>query len=353
MIEERYSKMLAITTQTKEYIKKFFSLEELESQVCRETVWDFYSKRYEKKIWLRPYLTATFYEHFAGEPFQEIIPFLAVSEVFNVSTYQSNLVFDNKISPQPINLEGMNNFIASFISYNLANKITLKTSINAGTKVKILDLLNDCNKKIYEGQSIDLNVLICDNISWLLNDEPAFYSLYEKRCELIAGASVMYCTQSAAILSNNENDNSLMECLVQLSNQWGSMMQIINDLSDYVFINNTNERYFDVRADKLTLPLYLIMKQIGLQQSEDFINSLKNMNEKQLEDFFQLYLYVDSPIVKEIFGLLRNKWGKCKEYMNQLQLEKEFSLGLFESAFLNKFSRRLFSNSLIKQLKVA
>ena len=351
MTEERYCKMLEITQQTKNYINNFFSSEEFETPVCKEEVWDFYQKRYKKSLWLRPYLTASFYEHFAKESFRGIIPSIAASEAFNISTYQSNIVFDNKISPHQINLNDMNQFIASYLSYNMANKMVLKINADTEVKVKLLGLLNECNAKIYKGQSLDLNMLICDNIGWLLDEENMFFDLYDKRCELIAGASVEYCALSPVILLKMDDDKDLTNYLYQLSKQWGSIMQIINDLSDYVFINNTKERYFDIRADKLTLPLFLIMKEIGLSKTEDFITSFKSKDDKLLEEFFMTYLYKDSPIVKEIFSLLKNKWELCREYINRLGLSKEFSQGLFESAFLNKYSRKLFSNALIKQLK--
>jgi geranylgeranyl pyrophosphate synthase len=344
MTDERYDKMSLITQKTKEYISNFLQTGSIKKESVYDSFMYFYQRRYEKDVWLRPYLTASIYEHFAKKSFEDIIPMISVSEIFNISTYQSNLVFDNKIDTPK--LYKANQFIASFISYNVANRIISGMNFDPLTKIKCFDILNSCNEKIYIGQYIDLNVLTFANIESLIKNVDIYFKEYFNRCKLIAGASVEYCVLSGAILAKVENENCLNE-LHRLSYKWGVLMQIINDLADYYCMRNGNrERYFDIRVDKVTLPLFLILKDVKFEE----IEALKNKEKEQLDLFFEQYLYKDSTLAKQIFSIMINVWNKCKRHIDNLELSKEISLSLFENVFLNKYSRCFFSNELIKQV---
>jgi hypothetical protein len=345
MKENRFVLMSAITEQTWNFLLGIISRDDFVQPVCYETFIEFFNKRAQKKNWLRPYVTAMFYECLSNHPYSEVMPVIAVSEVFNISTYQSNTVFDKKLGPTPINIDGMNQFIASYLSMGMANRIIMQSGFDDKVKLSLLDLLNQCNEKIYKGQSLDINMLVLDNAETMLNDECFYHDLYSKRCDLIAGASVEFCALSAAIAAKVD-DESTIDSLHRLACQWGGIMQIINDLSDYFVIQGNRGRYFDVRADKLTLPLFLILK----QESSNIVPFIRKYDDSALEAFFNRLIYKDSPVVMAIFDMLKSKWGHCKKEILNLGLSKEFAQGLFESAFLNTYSRRLFSNKLIKWL---
>lgn len=356
MDAQRYDKMLTITGDVKKYISDFFEQDEhIYEQKYKTPFLLLYNQRFAKNIWLRPFITASVYQFFSQQSYVTIIPALAASEVFNVSTYQSNLIFDKKINEQNA-LSEINQFISSFISFNIVNKMLDRCPIESFEKVKCINLLAENNEQVYSGQYIDLNILIAANARDILDKSyDEYLSLYLERCDLIGGTTVENCAFWGTILSQQHDEDIIKETR-QLFRQWGKLMQMVNDLADFtIFIDDKRYiRYTDIRAGKITLPFYLILKEIldeqGLEDTLDLIAKLHNGPKQQLDRFFSTYLYVDSPIIKQVFNLFVTEWDKCNNHLQNLKFGKEFSY-LFENVFLNKFVRVFFSNNLLKRMK--
>lgn len=125
MEEKRYKKMVEITQETQKYILEFLSTNKNMSQDCKESFMFLYKRRLTKKVWLRPFVVASVYEYFSGKSYVNILPAVAAAEVFNISTYQSNIVFDDKINDN--HTSSINQVISSYISFNIA--VQMLTSI--------------------------------------------------------------------------------------------------------------------------------------------------------------------------------------------------------------------------------
>lgn len=360
MKDNRYNEMLWITSIVQQYLKQFLEIEfkeELYYGIQNDSFRYMFERRFAKKIWLRPYVCAMVFKQYGrfysdeGETVNQIIlPALTVSEVFNISTYQSNVVFDDKIKNQSIS--NVNQFISSFITFNLAIKLLQKTKIPYEKLVSCIDVLNESNENVYLGQYIDLNLLVVNNVFEVMSmAESDYLKLYLERCEKIGGTTVDTCATWAYLIAGKENAVEL-EKLRELFRTWGQLMQMANDLSDYtVFINQKNYvRYTDIKAGKITLPFYFILTTMPQEEATSFVSSMHEYNDEVLDVFFQKYLYVDSEIILRVFDVMRSLWQKCRRLMADLELDRKRFQFLFENAFLTKFSRCFFSNKLIKQI---
>jgi len=281
----------------------------------------------------------------------DILPALTVSEIFNISTYQSNIVFDDKIKNETIS--NVNQFISSFVSYNIAVQMLQTLDVSKEKVLECISILNECNKNVYEGQFIDLNVLVSKSASIILTmPEDEYLKLYLERCRKIGGTTVDTCASWAYIVSGKDNLNELSK-LRKLFTTWGQLMQMANDLSDFtVFINQKDYvRYTDIRAGKITLPFYYILASMPHDSALSFVDTMESYNDEDLDRFFQDYLYKDSPIIRKVFNVMRSLWRSCSHLMKELDLNREDFQFMFENAFLTKFSRCFFSNRLIKTIK--
>lgn len=360
MRDNRYNEMLLITSEVQQYLKRFLELEfKEESYFGLENVSFNYmfDRRFKKQIWLRPYVCAMVFKQY-GDLYPNnknainriILPALTVSEVFNISTYQSNVVFDDKIMNESIS--NVNQFISSFITFNLAIKLLQKTEIQHEKILACIDVLNECNENVYLGQYIDLNLLVTNNVANVMAlSESDYLNLYLERCEKIGGTTVDTCATWAYTIAGG-NDFLELNKLRELFRIWGQLMQMANDLSDYtVFINQNNYvRYTDIRAGKITLPFYFILSSMSQEKASTFIKDIHEYNNEVLDLFFQEYLYVDSDIILKVFSVMCSLWRRCKILMDELELDHKRFQFMFENAFLTKFSRCFFSNHLIRRI---
>ncbi len=237
----------------------------------------FLEKR-ENKSLLRPYLARLAYELAGGKDWTSILNLLAAVELFNISTYQSNICFDQKADFRVSQPE--NQFIASMFSLSLAQiAVSEQQGMTAEAKSMALELLSRCNIEVYEGQFIDINLLSLEGLRVSINennasklDQPygakdSFMDEYIHRCTLIGGATFVV-TAIGAIAANSHGH--LTELLMKCYRQFGVAAQIINDLADYIpeedQTNNgrlsrpyTNS-YGDLRMGRLTYPTYLLWR---------------------------------------------------------------------------------------------
>lgn len=359
MKDNRYNEMLLITSVVQQHLKCFLKQEfEEESYfgLQNDSFKYMFDRRFNKKIWLRPYVCAMVFKQY-GDLYVDnksinklILPALTVSEVFNISTYQSNVVFDDKIKNESIS--NVNQFISSFITFNLAVKLLKKTEISQEKILKCIDVLNECNENVYLGQYIDLNLLVANNVTNVMDmSEDEYINLYLERCDKIGGTTVDTCATWAYVIAGKDDTNEL-NSLRELFRTWGQLMQMANDLSDYtVFINQKDYvRYTDIKAGKITLPFYYILSSMSKEDADSIIKNLYKYEDAVLDHFFQKYLFVDSDIILKVFSVMCILWNKCSELMNDLKLDHKMFQFLFENAFLTKFSRCFFSNHLIRQM---
>lgn len=352
--------MCLVTAVVKDYLKRWLGDEHWDNPVYggfNESLDFMFDIRFRREIWLRPYVCAMLLKQYgllyteSGAISERVIPALSASEVFNISTYQSNLVFDDKIKNETIS--NVNQFISSFVTFDIAVQMLQRLALPKDRIQECIAVLNECNKDVYKGQFIDLNVLVTKGTSTMLTmPEQEYVNLYLDRCRRIGGTTVDTCAFWAYTLSGRDDHDELGK-LRELFQTWGQLMQMANDLSDYtVFINQKDlVRYTDLRAGKITYPFYLILASMQRDKALSFVDSMGTYDDATLDAFFRQYLYKDSLIIRKVFSLMYSLWQPCSRLIRELDLTPGYFQFMFENAFLTKFSRCFFSNQLIKSIR--
>ncbi len=117
---------------------------------------------------------------------------LTAVELFNMSTYHSNLCFDNKIED---NLK-YNHYIYSMLMYDVVYQLVYQIDNNCippKIKDEIIHEFLKSNTLTYAGQHKDLNQLNIKNLE-LFHNHKDFINAYKKRCLLIS-SSVPLCAK--------------------------------------------------------------------------------------------------------------------------------------------------------------
>ena len=219
----------------------------------------FLRKRRGKPL-LRPYLTRMAYESAGGSEWESMGSLFAATELLNISTYQSNMCFDEKHDDWA-GTTANNQFIASMLSLSFALKAVIEQKgISEASKVSALALINQVNSEVYLGQFLDLNKLcIKESERYLAEPESIFIEDYLKRCRLIGSSMFRVATIGAyAVSTAPSHESALFSYLDAL----GLAGQILNDLADYMPDANRPyaSQYGDLRMGRMTFPAYILAR---------------------------------------------------------------------------------------------
>jgi hypothetical protein len=221
-----------------------------------------YNKRiYGNSLLLRPFLSKLIYELGAKSDWKIHLRLFALVEVINISTYQSNLAFDNKNGIKN-ELDKFNQIISSFFSTFIFFDEIIISQYDDNKRLKIIDATVKGLEEIYYGQYLDLNVLNFSNES-LYNSFEEFEEKYKLRCQHLGSSLINLCINYCLILNDSKIDEIKNE-LVRFGTLFGLAGQILNDLGDITSkgrVYSTN-RYSDIENERLTLPILFLM-QIG------------------------------------------------------------------------------------------
>ena len=245
---------------------------------------NFFIKRRTKKgqCLLRPYLVRLGYELTGRNNWIDIAPACAAIELFNISTYQSNIAFDGKKGIYS-SYQKSNQFISSMISLELAIKTLhkLKTNFPDKTTSTIIERLLETNNDIYIGQFYDLNELTVKSLN-LSMSEREYLSLYLKRCKKLGGSLTSLCLEIGFFLG--EGDILLIDPLKRIGMILGTAGQIVNDISDFLPLENEEyeeykikgyeSQFSDFRKGKITYPLFHLLNVVSKERREIIIAAL-------------------------------------------------------------------------------
>lgn len=241
------------------------------------------------QLLLRPYLVRLSYEVSKGNKWIDIVPACAALEVFNISTYQSNLAFDGK---DGVTTEHLKNeqFISSMVSLNIASKMMLSLSQKFDLQIiiKIVAKLYETNNEIYIGQYYNLDKLIFGNIDMSLAIED-YLKLYLFRCEKLGASLTSLCFEVGALLGGA--DNILLNNLKNIGKSMGTAGQIVNDIADFIPRNVLNKgikpyegSFADFKKGIITYPLFHLLRNTANKEKQLIYNSL---NGGKLTTFLQ------------------------------------------------------------------
>ncbi len=228
---------------------------------------------------LRPYLVRLGYELSEKSNWVDITYACAALEIFNISTYQSNIAFDGKNGILS-NTEKSNQFISSMISLDIAINTILKLERSFGKEVVslIIDKFHVTNSDIYIGQFYDLNELTIDNINLSISEDD-YLAVYLQRCEKLGGSLTSLCFEVGCLLGGGDND--LLNNLRNIGRTLGTAGQMVNDISDFIYsesewddIKGYEPSFSDIKAGKVTYPFFHLLRHISGAQREKILNVL-------------------------------------------------------------------------------
>jgi geranylgeranyl pyrophosphate synthase len=191
----------------------------------------FIKRRLNKRL-LKPALLRLSYEICGGKDWEKVIPAAAAFELINISSYQANSAFDNKLGvfTQP---EKDSQFIAAMITREIAAKAAseLKKDFSDQVMHKVYESLTESNYHIYLAQHYDLNLLNVVNYEHYLKEE-IYLREYYKRCFYGSGIFNGLCAYVGALLAGGNPDQQ--NALRSFGENYGTALQIVNDIGDYI-----------------------------------------------------------------------------------------------------------------------
>lgn len=304
-------------------------------------------KRRNGKMLLKPALFRLTYELGGGNNFNEVLPIAVAFELLNISSYQANIAFDNKVGTLSKE-EKDNQFIASMLSLELANKLidTTIDYIGLETTNKIKQLISEANSCIYKAQHLDLNILTFEHLN-KFTDYGLFFQKYTERCFLGSGIFSGNCAV-AGLLCSNTREILFEERLLSFGRIYGNALHQINDLGDY-FPDETHytkpyqDEFSDLRNGRLTLPLYLLFEKLENNDLEKLKYNIVNKS-FSIKDYksiqTNLVLY---GITNHIKDNIKHQFKEAKEHLEIFPKSdsKSLLLSLLSILDSNKFYFRI------------
>ncbi len=290
MKREEYFSFLQETSESvwptiKNYVEPFRDINKELYNVLTVFVKSRLSSRLQK-----PTLFRLAYELCGGKDWEKVIPAAVAFEFINISSYQANSAFDDKLGiltkPQKDS-----QFIASMISRELSFKAAAEIEIDFSEQfvTKLFSSLSTSNYYIYLAQHYDLNILKVDRLEEY-NDERLFFRDYNKRCFYGSGIINGQCAYLGGLMGGGSKEQ--LGALREFGEKYGTALQIINDLGDFAiddFDTSVNrvfqDQYSDFKNGRLTLPLYHLLK-FGSRES---FNTVRDIIEGKAFDPSSLY----------------------------------------------------------------
>lgn len=258
-----------------------------------------FDERLKYKL-LKPTLFRLVYQYSGGKNFNSIKSVALAFELINISSYQANSSFDNKICAYDKEQKDLQ-FISSYLTREIANQLILELQIESQIKEQILFEFSKINENIYLAQHLDLNVLTINNYQTYQNNYSLYWKDYKQRCELGSGYFSGSCAKIASIIANKDTQESNL--LFDIFNKYGTLLHMINDLGDYL----PNEKYrnkpyqdnlSDFKNGRLTLPLLLL-----LNNNSD----IKLFNEDNIVPSILPYLIQTKELIVADYKLLKRE----------------------------------------------
>lgn len=276
---------------------------------------------------LKPTLFRLAYEACGGKEFETYLPFAAACEMLNISSYQANSSFDNKLGILS-NEDKDGQVMAAMITRELAAQLVYRLSDNMIGETKLKELANcisTSNLYIYKAQHYDLNVLSFSNRQMLglyIQDRELFLRDYNLRCYFGSGIFSGQVALAGAIAA--DTDETHRNTLKDFGEIYGTALHKINDLGDFL---PGEERYgklyqdffCDIRNGRLTLPVYELYTKY--QDVYYDIMSILNKEEPNFNEIHKLFISLD--IVDELKKGAKDSYIAAKKIIKDIPVSEQ------------------------------
>jgi geranylgeranyl pyrophosphate synthase len=236
----------------------------------------------------KPALFRLVYELCGGKDWEKYLPVAAAFELLNISSYQANASFDNKLGTITDEQKDAQ-FICAMISREIATTSMRKCKYLSCDQIADLEAsLSKINHHIYQAQYLDMFVLTTAHLDRYENDEVRYLKDYFSRCHLGSGLFNSEICYWAGKLASHDDDK--IDSLRTFGDHFGTGLHLINDLGDYAPIQDNQhnyrdyqDRYSDFRNGRLTIVLYYLLTQTKLEL-RTYVLSLLSKKKAAIEE---------------------------------------------------------------------
>lgn len=344
MQKELYIKYLSDTSeQIFPIIKREIGNIALEEVELSKILSFFYTQR-ERKLLLKPTLFRLAYEICGGINFEKVKNIAAAFEVLNISSYQANSAFDNKMGV--LDKEAKDSqFIASMLSREVASKLILKdrNSLSQNLINQIIECISVSNSYIYKAQHYDLNLLSNANYEKYAAAEEKFRIDYHNRCYFGSGIFSGQTALAGAIVANADKEKQ--EALQLFGEIYGAALHKINDLADFFPGEERSDKlyqdnYSDLRNERLTFPVYKLRKDYAGKYKELLLLVSSNSNVDLIPKVTEIIS--GTTLIKDVQKIAKEAYCDAKQVLTIFEMSdsKKLLLTLLSILDSNKFYHR-------------
>jgi len=296
----------------------------------------------------RAYLLRFSYEICSGKKWtKEIMHACAAIELELASMYYTNRIFDDK-GGQTILSQPKNQFMAAMITRDLASQALTKacSRVDYKTFVRIKNIFDEINKIFYIGQFFEVShniysPLIKLDFEYLLN-------LYYKRNYGVNNSFFEKIGIIGATLGKGTKIQ--IEALANFGKDYGMMLQIINDIGDFVppkYNLGTEEKlpedaYSDIKHGKLTLPIIYSLTHGNKKDNQIVVEALTNPELKKSKLIGVTKILVKNGSIAYSQKMALNFIIRGKKHLRIFSKEKRTPLSTMEViAWTNRYYKAL------------
>lgn len=303
----------------------------------------FYKKR-ENKLLLKPTLFRLAYEICGGQDFESVKKIATAFEALNISSYQANSAFDNKMGVLKKE-EKDNQFIASMLSREITTKLILECDNTLPHDIidQILKSISVSNLYIYKAQHYDLNLLSMDNLETYVLSKDKFDEDYHNRCFFGSGIFSGQTALAGAIVAGAGEEKQ--KALQSFGEIYGTALHKINDLADFFPGEERNDKlyqdnYCDIRNGRLTFPVYQLFTKYK-SKYDVLMKLLKKPIEIDVKESVSDILR-DTSLIEDVQETAKRAYSEAKQALNVFETSgsKSMLLTLLSVLDSNKFYYR-------------
>jgi len=275
---------------------------------------------------------------------KEIMHACAAIELELASMYYTNRIFDDKGGKEILS-QPKNQFMAAMITRDLASQALTKACSKVGyeTFIRIKDLFDEINKIFYIGQFFEVSYNIYKPSLKL--DFDKLLQLYYKRDYGVNNSFFEKLAMIGAILGKGTKKQ--VEALANFGKDYGMMLQIINDIGDFVppkYNLGTEEKlpedaYSDIKHGKLTFPIIYSLTHGNKEENKLVIEALTNPNIEDTKLIEVTKILVKNGSIDFSKKTALDFVRKAKSYLKIFPKDKK---GLFEEMCFVSFTNRYY-----------
>jgi hypothetical protein len=340
----------------KELGKRFddFISKEMSSRPDYNTLKFLYQKFFKKKLGTahqrvtQVFIAAKLFGVDTEEHYDELIRLAAVPELLIWSEYAFNWVTDGKNNDSETKYEDNINLITSQYLFTEVTHFLPDRMLK-----KYLELYR---WGIYGCLTVERDLRVTN---WeIMRDEQTFWNAYsDNHCIPDVGALYAYCFELVSDYFEIKVDKAISNAIFKIGIELGRGIQINGDLSDFMIPNDlvfTTEKrpqkdyFIDIRTDRLTYPIWLLLKFAEENDQNLFDKIISSAKDRVYPD--QLFYFMvhktmkDQGMIQTVLEFLREEEKRLMFEVQRLPFSPDgINLWLGSIAILthNKFQRQI------------